>query len=115
MNMSDRFIFTQQRKMLTREEFENYDVRKFNNGKELGDFIYEFIREHPEITHLDLTKWDMSNVKEMSLMFGECHSLKSIDVSNWNTSKDCEMFDVFDGCEVLNTIDILPLMLDECV
>ena len=35
---------------------------------------------------LDLTSWNVSNVKTMDHCFCNCMSLCTLDVSNWNTS-----------------------------
>lgn len=67
--------------MITQEEFENYDISKFN-GQELKEFIHKFIQEHPDVMKLDLTHWNVSNIRDMSWMFSRCELLESTDDSN---------------------------------
>ena len=42
--------------------------------------------EHAEsLTTLDLSNWEVSNVKNMGHMFEYCTNLKILDLGNWNT------------------------------
>ena len=53
----------------------------------------------------DISKWDTSNVKDMSNMFSGCYSLDSLpDISKWNTSNVEDMSGMFDGCESLKSL-----------
>lgn len=53
------------------------------------------------IPDIDVSKWDVSNVKDMECMFCGCSNLKC-DLSNWNVSK-CENFEnMFEGCNIDN-------------
>lgn len=56
------------------------------------------------IKKLDLSSWDVSNVKNMSEMFARCISLKEIDITGWDTSKVSDMSSMFLGCKSLKTI-----------
>ena len=48
----------------------------------------------------DISKWNTSNVNNMSGMFFGCKSLSSLpDISKWNTSKLEENDDMFKGCD----------------
>ena len=56
----------------------------------------------------DLSKWDVSHVKDMSYMFYGCKQLKSVgDLSNWNVSNVKDKFDVFSnsGIRIINIPD----------
>ena len=46
----------------------------------------------------DLSKWDVSNVKDMSFMFAYCEEFNS-DLSSWDVSNVNNMKYMFDGCE----------------
>ena len=56
------------------------------------------------LTNLDVSKWDTSNVTDMNCMFQSCFSLLTLDISNWDTSKVTNMSSMFDGCWGLRTI-----------
>jgi surface protein len=40
----------------------------------------------------------------MGWMFYQCYNLTSLDLSNWNTSNVTNMNYIFDGCSLLNNI-----------
>ena len=51
----------------------------------------------------DLSNWDVSNVKDISRMFYGCTQLKSVgDLSNWGVSDIKDKFDVFDNSGITN-------------
>ncbi len=51
--------------------------------------------------------FDTSQVTNMSLMFGNCPSLKELNLSNVNTNNLIDMSGMFQGCSSLNKL-ILP-------
>ena len=51
----------------------------------------------------DLSSWNVSNVEDMSHMFSECKQLKSVgDLSNWNISNVKDMRFMFDKSGIIN-------------
>ena len=58
------------------------------------------------LTSIDLTGFDTSDVTSMSYMFYGCSSLTSIDLSGWDTSKVTKMDAMFQGCSSLTSIDL---------
>ena len=58
------------------------------------------------IKSLDMKNWDISNVTNMSNMFGGCAYLTSVDVSNWDTSNVTNMSKIFNGCTNLTSVDV---------
>ena len=47
----------------------------------------------------DISKWNTSNVNDMSEIFRECNSLISLpDISKWNTPNVNDMFDECINC-----------------
>ena len=51
----------------------------------------------------DLSKWDVSNIKDMSYMFSGCRKFDS-DLSKWNINEDVKMTDMFYNCKSLKKI-----------
>ena len=50
----------------------------------------------------DISKWNTTNVEDMSYMFSDCRSLESLpEISRWNTKNVKEMRKMFSGCESL--------------
>ncbi|MBR0462528.1 MAG: BspA family leucine-rich repeat surface protein [Erysipelotrichaceae bacterium] len=65
-----------------------------------------FTRCQNNLTTLDLTTFDTSNVTNMSGMFSNCRKLTSLDLSSFNTSKVTSMADMFWTCENLQTVNV---------
>ena len=51
-----------------------------------------------------ITKWDTSNVKNMSAMFCGCKKLKKINLINWNTENVLYFSGMFYECEELKSL-----------
>ena len=58
------------------------------------------------ITEIDLTSFDSSNVVSTSFMFYNCLSLTKIDFSNFDTSNILEMNSMFQNCISLTNLDL---------
>ena len=58
------------------------------------------------LTSLDLRNFDTSKVTDMSYMFGGCSSLTNLDVSKFDTSKVTNMSYMFAGCSSLTSLDV---------
>ena len=57
----------------------------------------------------DLSKWNTSNVNNMSWMFSYCSKLSSLpDISKWDTSNVNDMYGMFDGMfkRCINSLEI---------
>ena len=68
----------------------------------LNNISYLFYRCNSLISLPDISKWDISNVKNMEGLFGFCSSLKSMpDISEWNTSNVENMNNMFYECNSL--------------
>ena len=78
---------------------ENGSVEANTNGS--GMFAYL-----DNVSTLDLSGLDTSNMTSMSNMFLNSKSLTNIDVSGFNTSKVVNMGSMFKGCENLKSIDV---------
>ena len=50
----------------------------------------------------DISKWDMSNVTDVSYMFYECQVIRSLpNISKWKTNKFNDLSNLFLGCTKL--------------
>ena len=59
--------------------------------------------QRTKFKYIDISKWDVSNVKSMRDMFSWCKELKSVgDISKWNVSKVTDMNSMFHGCKYFN-------------
>ena len=59
-----------------------------------------------DITEIDLSNFDTSNVTYMGSMFSGCSSLSSLNLSNFNTSKVTSMSFMFNGCSSLTSLNL---------
>ena len=78
---------------------ENGSVEANTNGS--GMFAYL-----DNVSTLDLSGLDTSNMTSMSEMFYNSKSLTNIDVSGFDTSKVISMYEMFRGCSSLANIDV---------
>lgn len=80
-------------------DFNDIDVSNLDSfyNKNRGIF------EKTKFRFIDISNWNVSNIKSMRYMFFKCKKLKSIgDVSKWNVSKVVDMLAMFYGCEKFN-------------
>ena len=78
---------------------ENGSVEANTNGA--GMFAYL-----DNVSSLDLSGLDTSNMTSMSRMFYNSTSLTNIDLSGFDTSKVVNMSHIFDGCSNLENVDL---------
>ncbi len=83
-------------------DFNDIDVSNidsFCNDKDTGIF------DGMNFKYIDISDWDVSNVKSMNDMFFACNKLKSVgDISKWNVSSVTNMSGMFYGCNELEFI-----------
>ena len=58
------------------------------------------------LTNIDLSGFDTSKVVNMNRMFEGCSSVESLDLSSFNTSKVINFIATFGGCESLTELDL---------
>ena len=60
----------------------------------------------PDITEIDLSNFDASNIILMTCMFSHCSSLTSINLKNFNTSNVEKTNRMFQNCSSLISVDV---------
>ena len=77
---------------------QNIDVSLWDvsNVKDMHNMFYDC-----KDFNCDLSRWNVSNVENMNCMFFNCHKFNS-DLSRWNTSKVEDMNFAFDGSDVVS-------------
>ena len=92
--------------ILSFQEIEPIDMRKME--KDISGFrvpiSYMFIDDKPELFeyiehNFNVSKWDTSNVKNMSYMFYRCYKFTGKGIGNWNVSNVKDIGGMFAGCE----------------
>ena len=82
-------------------DFNDIDVSKIDSF--YSSNIDKGIFEETEFKYIDISDWDVSNVKSMNSMFFYCEELKSVgDISKWDVSNVEDMFSMFSNCENFN-------------
>ena len=76
------------------------DVSKITDMSELFDKINQNI----EISNIDISRWDVSNVTNMKYMFQNCENFKAKDLDKWNVSNVKNMDLMFANCIKLKKI-----------
>ena len=82
-------------------DFNDIDVSNmdsfYSSNRDMGIF------EETKFKHINISDWDVSNVKSMRRMFYVCEELESVgDISNLNVSKVTDMSFMFGDCESFN-------------
>ena len=82
-------------------DFNDIDVSNldsFCNNK------YQGIFNHTDFKYIDISYWDVSNIKSMDSMFTYCEELKSVgDISEWDVSNVTDMSFMFSYCSKLKS------------
>ena len=83
-------------------DFNDIDV---SNLDSFNDRYKGGIFEETYFKYIDISYWDVSNVKSMHYMFYKCDKLESVgDLSNWNVSNVNDMYSMFYECKELETV-----------
>ena len=81
-------------------DFNDIDVSNlqyFYNNEDKGIF------EYTKFKYIDISEWDVSNIKSMRGMFFMCKELKSVgDISEWDVSNVTDMSGMFEYCNYFN-------------
>ena len=84
---------------LTLEQFESLDTRTIRNKDDFKIFIEDFYYSHEDITHWDLSKWQISSfITDFSYLFSNCSNLISLNLSNWSTTHITSVKYMFRRC-----------------
>lgn len=86
-------------------DFNDIDVSGMTTFYNIDNHMGIF--QHTDFEYIDVSNWDVSNVKNAQNMFVSCEYLISVgDLSNWNISNVKNMGWMFNGCYKLKSIDI---------
>ena len=66
----------------------------------------DMFRNCSQLTQLDASNWDTSNVTNMDAMFAYCSKLTQLDLSNWDTGNVISMGNMFYDCTQLIQLDV---------
>ena len=81
------------------------DVSKFDTSQVTN--MFDFFRGLYLLTSLDLSNFNTSSVKRMACMFDGCSSLISLDLRNFDTSSVTDMSEMFLNCNSLIYLNLI--------
>jgi surface protein len=89
-------------------------IEEFKFGKGCYDLAY-FFHRCESIKNIDLSKWNVENIRWLGGLFFGCTSLKYFSFKNWKTSNVFSMVSMFKNCTSLEEIvDTSDLDLSTC-
>ena len=98
---------------IDRSSVKSISVKQQNNVKLpadaqgwMGNEEYFLFGGLKNLTNINFTGFDSSNVTNMAYMFFRCSSLKKLDLRSFNTSKVKNMRCMFAGCESLTNVNL---------
>ena len=71
-----------------------------------NESMISYFKGFYNMTSIDLSVMDTSEVTDMSWMFRNCYNLTSLDLRNFDTSKVTNMSNIFGGCSSLTSLDV---------
>lgn len=85
---------------LLEEEGPDADLNCINTTK-ITDMNHLFARISSKVGNVNVNRWDVSNVEDMSFMFCDCKKF-NCDISKWNVGQVKNMNGMFCDCESFN-------------
>lgn len=82
---------------------------RLNEATFIESSLANMFKDAKSLQSIDVSGWDVSNIKMMNGMFLNCESLISIDLSDWQWSQVTNMDTMFYGCKNLKNIDVSSL------
>lgn len=96
-----------------KETFDRSRYLHYREGSALAPVIpinatscHAMFRDCSNLTQVDLSDFDTSNVTDMCFMFHNCERLKGIELNNFNTSNVTDMSSMFEYCKALAQLDL---------
>lgn len=96
-----------------KETFDHSRYLHYREGSSLAPVIpvnasscHAMFRDCSNLTQIDLSNFDTSQVTDMCFMFHNCERLKEIDLNNFNTSNVTDMSSMFEYCKALAQLDL---------
>ncbi len=104
LNNLDTSNVTSMSRMFYSTNLTNLDLTKFDTSNVIT--MRDMFMDSANLTNLDLSKFDTSNVTDMLQMFSGCSKLTTLNLSGFNTYKVTTMSYMFFGCSNLSNLDV---------
>lgn len=84
-------------------DFNDIDISRITEFR--NKLTNQGLFQNTKFQYIDISNWDISNVKNMNSMFWSCEHLKSVgDLSNWDVSSVDNMNYMFRNCKNLTSV-----------
>ena len=71
--------------------------------------VFGLFQSCVKLTNLDLSKWNVSSLKDMGSFAYGCTNLKTLNISGWKTSKLVTVYSAFQSCKNITELDVSGL------
>lgn len=75
--------------------------------------IFGLFQSCTKLTELNLSKWDVSSLKDIGSFAYNCNNLKTLNISGWRTSKLTTIYSAFQSCKNITELDVSGLDVSE--
>ena len=102
-------LFIENKEMKFKKEINHLNKDNYNIIIKINQIISnckEIFKDCKNIKDINFTKFDTTNVNNMSGMFYNCENLNNLDVNNFNTENVTDMSYMFSNCKSLNNLNI---------
>lgn len=90
--------------IVNKSDAKNVDLTMISPKNETS-LNYLFYK-NTNLTHINASNWDTSNIKSLRSAFGEDSNLVSVDFADWDVSKVTDFHAMFDACVKIENIDV---------
>ena len=70
--------------------------------------IFGLFQSCTKLTELNLSKWDVSSLKDIGSFAYNCNNLKTLNISGWRTSKLTTIYSAFQSCKNIDINSDFP-------
>ena len=90
--------------IVNKSDAKNVDLTMISPKNETS--LQALFYKNTNLTHINASNWDTSNIKSLRSVFGEDSNLVSVDFADWDVSKVNTFFGMFDACDKIENIDV---------
>lgn len=90
--------------IVNKSDAKNVDLTMISPKNETG--LQYLFYKNTNLTHINASNWDTSNIKSLRFAFGDDSNLVSVDFADWDVSNVTDFHAMFDACVKIENIDV---------
>ena len=90
--------------IVNKSDAKNVDLTMISPKNETS--FEELFYKNTNLTHINASNWDTSNITSLMLAFDGMANLKSLELSEWDVSKVTNFYAMFGDCAKIENIDV---------